>query len=173
MARAKSGDWRNPARIRAWAAGLAEALPTAKPGAAYDPPARSLWRLLAHGAAGWALCALVMGILLKAATAGLAVAIHAVAAPLIFALVAINYFRAHGARDPLPAALALTAVVAVLDAVIVAGFVLRSFSMFTSFAGTWLPFILIFLATWFTGSIMSMMPAPRNLRITVAADRDH
>jgi hypothetical protein len=34
----------------------------------------------------------------------------------------------------------LTAIVAVLDAVIVAGLVLRDFAMFTSLAGTWLPF---------------------------------
>jgi hypothetical protein len=39
--------------------------------------------------------------------------------------------------------------------------VLRDFAMFSSFAGTWLPFGLIFLATWVTGLAMSMMPAPR------------
>ena len=30
--------------------------------------------------------------------------------------------------------------------------------MFASIAGTWLPFALIFLATWATGSILAMMP---------------
>jgi hypothetical protein len=30
--------------------------------------------------------------------------------------------------------------------------------MFTSVAGTWLPFLLIFMATWITGFLMSTMP---------------
>jgi len=30
--------------------------------------------------------------------------------------------------------------------------------MFTNFAGTWLPLLLIFLTTWITGLVMSTMP---------------
>ena len=41
MAKKLSGDWRNPARIRAWADELAELLPTACPGHA---PSRGCWR---------------------------------------------------------------------------------------------------------------------------------
>lgn len=94
---------------------------------------------------------------------GAAIALHAVAAPLIFAGIAIAYFRTQGARDPLPTAIAFTAIVATLDAVVVAGLVLRDLAMFTSFSGTWLPFVLIFLATWVTGLAMSMISgaAPR------------
>ena len=61
------------------------------------------------------------------------------------------YFRQPGARPPLSTALAVTAIVFVLDAVVVAGLVLRSADMFLSIAGTWLPFALILLATWATG----------------------
>ena len=161
MAKKLSGDWSNPERIRAWAADLADALPKARPGTAIDPPARSAWRLLAHGVAGWALCAALMAALLQMTGTGLAIAIHAVAAPLIFGAIAVHYFGARGARDPLPTALAFTAIVALLDAGVVAALVLRSFAMFASFAGTWLPFLLIFLATWLTGLAMSMMPAPK------------
>jgi hypothetical protein len=89
------------------------------------------------------------------------VTVHAVAAPLIFAAVAVNYFRAHGAHEPLPTALAFTAIVALLDAGVAGLLVLRSFAMFTSIARTWLPFVLIFLATWATGMVMAMMPAAR------------
>ncbi len=161
MAKKRTGDWRSQHRIRAWAGGIARTLPNARPGAASDPAGRSLPRLIAHGVFGWALCGALMAGLLQIAPTGIAVAIHAVAAPLLFAVVALHYFRAYGARDPLPVALAFTEIVVALDAAIVAELVLRDFSMFQSFAGTWLPFLLIFLATWVTGEVMSMMPAPR------------
>src|SRR5690606_7499794 len=89
---------------------------------------------------------------------GWALALHAIGAPVIFAVVSFVYFRAHGARDPLPTAIAFTAIVVLLDAVVVAGMVLRSFEMFTSIVGTWLPFALIFAATWATGQISLMIP---------------
>jgi hypothetical protein len=162
MAKKLSGDWRNPGRIRAWTGEVALALPHATPGVAVNLPARSLTRLLAYGFIGWALCAGLMAVLLQAVSIGAAIAIHAAAAPLIFTGISIGYFRAHGARDPVPTAIAFTAMAAVLDAVVVAGVVLRDFTMFTSFAGTWLPFGLIFLATWVTGKAMSMMPAPHS-----------
>jgi menaquinone-dependent protoporphyrinogen oxidase len=161
MAKKLSGDWRNPDRIRAWTGELARALPHAQAGAAVNPPARSLTRLLAYGFVGWALCAALMAVLLQTVSIGAAIAIHAVAVPLIFTGIAVGYFRARGARDPFPTAIAFTGIVAILDAAVVAGLVLRDFAMFTSFAGTWLPFVLIFLATWVTGLAMSMMPAPR------------
>jgi hypothetical protein len=97
-----------------------------------------------------------MAVLLQTVSTGAAIAIHAVAAPFIFAGIAIGYFGARGARDPLPTAIAFTAIVALLDATVVAALVLRDFAMFASFAGTWLPFMLIFLATWVTGVAMSM-----------------
>jgi menaquinone-dependent protoporphyrinogen oxidase len=161
MAKKMSGDWRNPDRIRAWTGELARALPQARPRAAVDPPARSLARLLAYAFVGWALCAGLMALLLQTLSTGAAVAIHAVAAPLIFTGIAIGYFRARGAREPLPTAIAFTVIIALLDAAVVAGLVLRDLAMFASFAGTWLPFLLIFVATWVTGLAMSMMPAPR------------
>jgi menaquinone-dependent protoporphyrinogen oxidase len=156
MAKRLSGDWRNPDRIAAWAAEIAAALPTARPRPAIELPARSLWRLGAHAVAGWALCAALIAALLQFASTGVAIATHAVTAPIIFAAIAVNYFGAHGARDPLPTALAFTAIVALLDAVIVAGLVLRSYAMFASFAGTWLPFLLIFMATWVAGLAIQM-----------------
>lgn len=158
MAKKGAGDWRSPERIRAWAAEIARALPTARPGTPVPQPGRSLPRLLLHAWVGWALCAATMGGLLAVASVGVALAVHAVAAPVFFALVARHYFRARGARDPLPTALAFVGIVALLDLVVVAGLVLRSLAMFGSLAGTWLPFALVFLATWGTGEIMSTLP---------------
>jgi hypothetical protein len=139
---------------------VARALPTARPGVASELPARAVGRMLAHGIVGWALCAVTMGGLLHIARTEVAVAVHAVVAPLIFTAVAVHYFRKRGSREPLPTALAWTATVAVLDTIL-AGAVLGSFAMFRSVAGTWLPFGLIFLAAWTTGALMSTMPWPK------------
>jgi len=53
---------------------------------------------------------------------------------------------------------------ALLDLGIVAGAAQRSLEMFTSVAGTWLPFALIFLATWTTGEILWMLPSDEQRR---------
>jgi len=159
MARKLSGDWRDPARIRGWAQEVARTLPTARPRPALVVPGRAAWRVVTHGAVGWLLCGLVMFGMLRVASLAAALAVHAIAAPLIFIGIAIHYFRPRGARAPLPTALAMTAVVIVLDLGIVAGLVNRSLAMFGSVAGTWLPFALIFLATWLTGLVVDALPA--------------
>lgn len=161
MARDRAGDWRDPARIRAWAIDIAARLSTARPGTALDPPARSLARLAAHGVAGWAASAVVLAGLLAVARPSLAIALHALAAPAIFVAIARAYFAARGARDPLPVAIAFTAIVAALDLGIVAASIQHSFAMFASVGATWLPLALIFLATWATGGVMSTLPWPR------------
>jgi len=161
MAKEHSGDWRNPERIRAWAAEVAVILPSARPGVAHNPPARSLPRLFAHAFAGWAICAAAMGLLLATTTTGAAIAVHAVAAPAVFAVVAWHYFRRRGARDPLPTALTFAGVAASLDLVVIAGLVQRSAAMLGSFAGVWLPLLLIVLVTWTTGALISTLPWPK------------
>jgi menaquinone-dependent protoporphyrinogen oxidase len=158
MARTNAGDWRNPDRIRTWAAAVARALPGARPGAAVDPPARSLPRLAVHGFAGWAVCAALMGGLLRVASPGVAGAVHAMVAPLVFVAIAAHYFGARGAHEPLPTALAFAAMFATLDAGVVAALASRSFAMLSSFAGTWLPLALVVLSTWVTGFVISTMP---------------
>lgn len=162
MAKTKSGDWRNPERIRAWADELASELPHAAPGKAIDHPARSGWRLLSHGVFGWALCGAAMGVLLQLTSVGVAQAIHAVLAPAFFVLIGWHYFRARGAREPFSTALFWTALVVGLDLFIVAGALQHSLAMFGSIVGTWLPFALIFLASWATGGVMSTLPWPRS-----------
>jgi menaquinone-dependent protoporphyrinogen oxidase len=159
MAKTHAGDWRQPARIRAWASEVASQLATARPGVAVDLPGRSLPRLVLHGLVGWAFCAAVMGTLLSATSLTVAVVIHAVVAPLVFAAIAFHYFREPGARAPLPTALAFVGIVALLDFAVVAGAVQHSLAIFGSVAGTWLPFALILVATWGTGAVISMLPS--------------
>jgi menaquinone-dependent protoporphyrinogen oxidase len=155
-AQGHSGAWCNPAQIRAWAIDIAARLSTARPAPPVEPPGRSLSRLIAHGVAGWSACAVVMAGLLAITTPALAIALHALAAPVIFAAIARAYFGARGARSALPVAIAFAAIVGALDAAIVAASIRHSFAMFASLGATWLPLALIVLATWATGALSPM-----------------
>ncbi len=155
MAKKLAGDWRNPERIRAWAAEVARQLPTARPRPSSEPPARAAWRIGAHAMIGWAALAIVM-------LGGVADVFRVIAAPLVFAAIAVHYFRPVGSREPLPTALSITALVALLDVAVIAGLVRNDFSMFASVTATWLPFALIFLAVWIAGLVMSTRPWPKS-----------
>jgi hypothetical protein len=106
-----------------------------------------------------------MTLLMNTLSLGLALVVHAVAAPLIFIAIAGLYFRNRGAREPLATAVTWTSIVAALDAVVVAALIQSSFAMFESIAGTWLPPLLILLAVWGTGVVMSMKPMPQRAAV--------
>lgn len=155
------GDWRDPYRVRAWSIRVVESLPNARPNPPVPQPGRSLVPLALHGVAGWAVCAGLMLALLATVSEGLAVALHAVAAPLVFAGLAVHYFRLRGAREPLTAAFTFAGMVALLDGVVVAALVQRSGALLLSLPGFWLPLALIFFATWGVGVLRSMQPFSR------------
>ena len=92
----------------------------------------------------------------------MAIVLHDLIAPSVFSILAWRYFRARGARDPLPTAFFWTGLVAFLDLIIIAGLAQHSLAMFKSFAGLWLPLGLIFIATWAVGEVISMVPATKN-----------
>jgi hypothetical protein len=70
---------------------------------------------------------------------------------VIFTCLSPVYFRRSMAWSPLRTAAVFLGVVAVMDVFVVALLVERSFEMFASILGTWLPFLLIFGSTWCTG----------------------
>jgi hypothetical protein len=104
-----------------------------------------------HGLVGWALCGAAMGASLKMTTLGNALVIHALAAPIIFAGVSFAYYHRSDSWRPVRTAVAFLGCVVVMDVLVVALLLERSFAMFGSILGTWLPFSLIFLSTWLTG----------------------
>jgi hypothetical protein len=79
--------------------------------------------------------------------------VHAVAAPLIFGVLAAGYFRAFPDAAVVRTAVAWLAIVMLLDLVVVAGLLLRSLAMFQSPLGTWIPFALIFLSVLAVGEV--------------------
>lgn len=100
---------------------------------------------------GWALCAASVGIGFGVATQNTALIAHAIVGPVVFSALSWTYFTRFAYTTPLVTAALFVAMVAVLDLFVVALFVLRSFAMFGSILGTWLPFFLIFAAAWATG----------------------
>jgi hypothetical protein len=107
--------------------------------------------VLAHAFAGWLLCAATMGIGMAITSMENTLIIHAIGAPIYFFLVSLVYFRKLNFTSPLQTAAIFIAFVIGMDFFVVAMLILRSFEMFTSLLGTWIPFTLIFTSTWLTG----------------------
>jgi hypothetical protein len=102
---------------------------------------------------GWAACGATMGIGMALTTLRTTLIIHAIGAPIYFIVVSLIYFKKFNYTTPLTTAAIFVAFVAVVDFFLVALVINKSLDMFRSFLGTWLPFILIFSATWTTGSV--------------------
>ena len=109
--------------------------------------------LLAHAFAGWALCFATMGIGMATMSLDNALFLHAVAAPIIFGIVALVYFSRFNYTMPLQTALIFVGFVMAVDFLLVALFINRSLAMFASLLGTWIPFTLIFLSTFLVGLV--------------------
>jgi hypothetical protein len=108
---------------------------------------RKIIILLAHAFVGWALCFAAMGVGLAVTTLDRALTIHAVAAPIIFGIVALVYFTRFHYTSPVQTALVFVGFVISADFFIVALLINQSLEMFASLLGTWIPFALIFLST--------------------------
>jgi hypothetical protein len=114
--------------------------------------------VIAHGLVGWVLCGVTMSVGMKVTTLETALIVHALAAPVIFTALSLLYFHRSGSWSPLRAAAAFLAVVVVMDVFVAALLIERSFEMFESILGTWLPFLLIFVSTWWTGLAVRRSP---------------
>jgi menaquinone-dependent protoporphyrinogen oxidase len=155
MARTHAGDWRNLDRVRAWAHQIAYALRSATPGPAVDVPGGSLPRLFAYACEGTALSTLAFLALLFVLPVGAATEIALPVTAIVFAFVANRYFRAPGARPPLPTALAFAAVAAV------PGVIEYRAAAASNLIGFWIPLALVFVVTWAVGGIRSTLPWPK------------
>ena len=96
---------------------------------------------------GWALCAAAIAIGFAVTTPTVALIVHAIAAPVVFAGLSWVYFTRFAYTTPLVTAALFLGLVAALDLVVVAALILRNFAMFGSVLGICLPFALIFAAT--------------------------
>ncbi|MHC1782018.1 MAG: hypothetical protein AB9891_04510 [Anaerolineaceae bacterium] len=112
---------------------------------------RKVLIIFIHALVGWALCAATMGIGMSVTSIETTLIIHAIGAPIFFALVSLVYFTKFNYTTPIQTALIFVAFVMVVDFFLVALVINKSLDMFASLLGTWIPFALIFTSTWLTG----------------------
>ncbi len=86
----------------------------------------------------------------------IALVAHAVGAPIIFSTISWVYFNKANYTSPLQTAVIFLVIVVSMDFFVVGLVINRSLEMFTSLLGTWIPFTLLFLATYLTGPAVEM-----------------
>ncbi len=107
--------------------------------------------VLIYAFIGWTICGAIMFIGTAVTTEFIALIIHAVATPIIFAVVTSFYFKKYDLTTPLETAALFVGFVVLLDFVLVALIINKSLAMFGNVLGTWIPFALIFISTYYTG----------------------
>ncbi|MFH1934842.1 MAG: hypothetical protein ABIN18_25145 [Pseudomonadota bacterium] len=112
---------------------------------------KKLVLIFVHAFIGWVLCAATMGIGMATMTLEKTLIVHAIGAPIFFAVVSLIYFRKFNYTTPLQTAMIFDGFVIAVDFFVVALLINRSLEMFVSLLGTWIPFALIFASTYLTG----------------------
>jgi hypothetical protein len=107
--------------------------------------------LLAHAFMGWGLCGAIVGIGRNVTSMQVTLIVHAVGAPVIFVVISLIYYKWFHYTTALQTAAAFVLLVIFMDVFVVALLIEKSFEMFSSILGTWLPFVLIFAAVYTTG----------------------
>jgi len=110
--------------------------------------------ILIHALIGWGFCGLIMAIGMRYTSINNALIIHAIGAPVIFGAVSFIYFKKFGFTNPLQTGIIFVAFVIFMDFFVVAMIIEKNFDMFKSLLGTWVPFGLIFLSTYFIGFLL-------------------
>jgi hypothetical protein len=111
--------------------------------------------ILTHAFVLWALCGAAMGIGLAVTSEANALIIHAVAAPIIAAIVSLVYFQRYNYTTPLQTAVIFFVFAVLMDFFVVALLIVKSFAMFASPIGTWIPLSLVFLVTYLVGQYIT------------------
>jgi hypothetical protein len=110
--------------------------------------------VLSLGLLGWALCGAIMFVGMEITSMETTLIVHAIGAPVIFSVISWFYFTRLNYTSPIRTAAAFTLTVVFMDFFLVALVINRSLEMFRSVLGTWIPFALIFLSTYLTGTVV-------------------
>lgn len=116
---------------------------------------KAVLAIAVHAFIGWALCTATMVISMATTSIENALIIHAAGAPVIFTALSLSYFKKYNYTSPLKTALIFVGFVIFMDFFVVSMLVMKSFEMFTSLLGTWIPFALIFTSTLVTGLLVN------------------
>jgi hypothetical protein len=107
--------------------------------------------ILTFAVAVWGFCGTLVGIGRQLMSMNGTLILHAIGAPIGAAILSWFYFKNYAFTGPLVTAAVFVATALVLDVVVVALLIEKSFGMFQSVLGVWLPQVLIFSATSITG----------------------
>jgi hypothetical protein len=111
----------------------------------------------------WAFCGALVGIGRQFMNMDATLIVHAIGAPIGATALGWVYFRNFGYTRPLATAAIFVVTAMLLDVFIVAMLIEKSFEMFRSILGVWIPQVFIFLATMATG-MLTMKSATSSLR---------
>ena len=107
--------------------------------------------IIVHAFVGWGLCGAIVGIGRNVTSMKITLILHAIGAPVIFAILSVIYFKWFHYTTAFQTASIFVLFVIFMDVFVVALLIEKSFAMFSSILGTWIPFVLIFSATLITG----------------------
>lgn len=110
--------------------------------------------ILVHALVGWALCGSIVAIGREIWTMETTLNVHAIEAPIIFGALSLIYFTYFSYTTPLQTAAIFMFTAIFMDLTVVATLIEKSYEMFTSLIGTWIPFALMFLSTYLVGSLI-------------------
>ena len=109
--------------------------------------------LIGHAVVGWAICGSTIALGRQMLSMTSTLIVHAIVAPVVFALLSAHFFHRYPDAAPLRTSLTLVGVVIGLDGFLVAPLVERSYAMFKSPLGTWIPFASIWLVSFLVGHV--------------------
>ncbi|MGA2406329.1 MAG: hypothetical protein ABSF81_06215 [Bacteroidales bacterium] len=107
--------------------------------------------ILSHTFIVWALCGATIAVGRSLTTIELTLIIHVIGAPIFACLVSMVYYKKFNYTSPISTAFIFLFFVIAMDAGLVAPAFEKSYGLFKSILGTWIPFSLIFLSTYITG----------------------
>ena len=120
-----------------------------------DSLVKKIIAIAIHTLIGWALCAAIIGIGRNVTTMETTLIVHAIGVPIIFGIISLIYFSKFNFTTPLVTGIIFLGSAILIDFFVVALLLEKSFNMFKSPIGTWIPFILIFLSTYIVGLIVT------------------
>ena len=107
--------------------------------------------ILVHALVGWALCGAIIGIGFAVTSEENTLIIHAIGVPIIFAAISWLYFKKFNYTTPLQTAIIFISFAIFMDIFVVSLLIDKSFEMFASVLGTWIPLALIFATPYLVG----------------------
>jgi hypothetical protein len=115
--------------------------------------------IAAHALVAWVLCGAIVIVGRQIWTMETTLIVHALGVPVIFLFVSLIYFTYFSYTTPLQTATIFTLSAIMLDLTVVATIIERSYAMFGSLIGTWIPFGLMFLTTYLIGRLITKRKA--------------